>query len=72
MTIMFSMITIIILHEVRNYIASEAPSGETQANQPLNFPISFHEVKYHVFKAKKGKAISVDGIPNEVLKTQCP
>ena len=57
-----------ILHKARNNIASVAPSGETQANQPLNYPISFHEVKYHVFKAKKGKAISVDGIPNEVLK----
>ena len=52
----------------RNYVASEAPSRETQTNQPFNNPISFHEVSHHVFKAKNGKAISVDGIPNEVLK----
>ena len=36
------------LQVARNYIASEAPSRETQTNQLFNNPISFHEVSHHL------------------------
>ncbi len=40
------------------------------ANTNLNKPISLEEIKKVVSKAKNGKAVGMDNIPNEILKCQ--
>ena len=44
------------------------PSVNKQSNNSLNKCISESEVKKHVQRMKNGKAISVDGIANEIIK----
>ena len=56
------------LQQAISGVAFEMPSIDRESNEILNNPIAESEVQKHPLKTKTGKAVSVDCIPNEVLK----
>ena len=56
------------LQQAISGVAFETPSIDRESNEILNNPITEFEVQKHTLKTKTGKAVSVDCIPNEVLK----
>ena len=56
------------LQQAISGVAFERPSIDRESNEILNNPIAESEVQKHALKTKTGKAVSVNCIPNEVLK----